>query len=128
MPASAPSRIWTREEYHRAGDLGVFGPEERLELFEGEVIQKVSPQGRPHRRGVRGVELALESSLGPHFIVWAQLPLILSDYTEPEPDIMVLRGPEAHYFEHDPEASDVVLLVEVSDTTLAFDMIEKASR
>src|SRR5438128_12405535 len=100
MIAEAPRR-WTREEYHRAGDLGFFGPEQRLELFEGEVITKVSPQRRPHRKGVRGVALSLESTLGPDFVVWTQLPLILSDFSEPEPDVMVLYGPESRYFEHD---------------------------
>jgi Uma2 family endonuclease len=58
-------RLWTREEYHRAAELGLIRPDEKLELIEGEIIQKVSPQNAPHSTAIRKVARALESAFGP---------------------------------------------------------------
>jgi Uma2 family endonuclease len=123
----AVRRRFTREEYHRAAESGVFHPDERLELFEGEVLV-MSPQKRPHRKGIRQIVRALEDCLPDTFVVWYQFPLVLSDYSEPEPDVMVLYGPEDRYDDRDAVAEDVALLVEVADASVGIDTQEKASR
>jgi Uma2 family endonuclease len=125
LPNLPGRRRWTREEFERAGALGLFGPDERLELIGGEVVRKVSPQEAPHATGVRLAEEALRRALSQGFDVRAQLPLALTEDSEPEPDISVVPGTARDYAEHHP--SSAALVVEVADTTLATDRGPKAS-
>lgn len=126
-PVSAPPdkgirpRRWTREEYYRAADLGLFRPEERLELLDGEIIEKMSPQKAPHAAVVSLVARIVGTAFGPGHTVRSQLPLILNDLSEPEPDAVVAPGTEFDYMASHPNASDARLVVEVSDTTLRYD-------
>ena len=120
-------RLWTRAEYYRAAEVGLFGADERLELIEGEVLAKVSPQRAPHSTSVRAATEALTNAFGHGFEVRAQLPLTLSDRSEPEPDVLVASGSWRTYEDHHPGAAEALLLVEVSDSTLAYDRIRKAS-
>jgi Uma2 family endonuclease len=119
-------RHWTRADYYRAAELGLFSPEERLELVGGEVYRKM-PQSPLHRAGIRATADALMSSLGTHFDVQQQLPLVLANDSEPEPDIVVVPGSWRDYIAH-PTQADARLVVEVSDTTLYFDRSAKASQ
>ena len=120
-----PRRPWSRREFERAGELGLFGPEERLELIGGEVVRKVTPQKTPHATSIRLVEEALRRVAGSGFDVRVQLPLALGTHSEPEPDIAVVVGsPRDYELEHPTTA---VLVVEVADTTLMFDRTTKAS-
>ncbi|HZO91452.1 MAG TPA: Uma2 family endonuclease [Chthonomonadaceae bacterium] len=116
---------WTREEYHRATELGLFRPDARLELIRGEIYRKM-PQSPPHAMGVRAVSEALETAFGPGFDIRQQLPLVLAADGEPEPDILVVPGSWRDYPQH-PTQADTRLLVEVSDTTLHYDQQTKAS-
>jgi Uma2 family endonuclease len=113
-------RRWTREEYYRAGDLGLFGPEERLELLDGEIITKVTPK-TPHVYGVQATANALSVAFGPGHHARSQMPLILNDESEPLPDVAVVPGTLADYLPSHPRPADTRLVVEVSDTTLGFD-------
>jgi len=117
-------RPWTREEYYRMAEVGVFAPGERVELIEGEIIQ-MPPQGPSHSTSIRTVQETLRTAFGPGFDVRPQLPLSLGLASEPEPDIAVVRGSFRDYRTAHP--STALLVVEVSDTTLAFDRCEKAS-
>jgi Uma2 family endonuclease len=112
-------RPWTRAEFERAAELGLFGPEERLELIAGEVVSKVPPQKSPHATAIRAVEEALRTAFRRGFDVRVQLPLALGPDHEPEPDVCVVRGSFRDYRHEHPTSA--VLVVEVSDTTLAFD-------
>lgn len=116
-------RHWTRVEYHRMADAGLFDGS-RVELLEGEVW-KMSPQRRPHFRTIRAVAEALETAFGDLFDVQQQAPLALGDDGEPEPDIAVVAGYWADYEDH-PVSADVKLVVEVSDSSLAKDRVKKA--
>jgi Uma2 family endonuclease len=118
-----PARRWTVDEYHRAGEAGVFQPDERLELIEGAIIC-MSPQNGPHATAARLVELALGAVFTIGFDIRSQKPLSLSQETEPEPDIAVVRGQPRDYVESHPTTA--VLVVEVSDTTLAYDRGRKS--
>lgn len=118
-------RRLSREEYERAGELGIFGPTERLELIGGEVIRKVSPQHSPHASTVQLADHVLQRYVGPNYSIRTQLPLALGHDSEPEPDIAVVEGTPHDYFHAHPTAA--LLVIEVADSTLTFDRSRKAS-
>lgn len=122
ITADPQTRRWTREEFYRLADNGYFQGQ-RAELIEGQIMV-LSPQKWLHASTVdRGHEV-LRRYFGASFWVRAQLPVSLSVFSDPEPDISVVAGQREDYADH-PSAA--VLLVEVSDTTLAFDQGAKAS-
>lgn len=118
-------RLFTRAEYERAAELGLFGPEERLELIGGEVIKKMTPQRSLHAAGVGLAARNLGRAFGEAFDVRVQLPLALADESEPEPDVAFVRGGPRDY--RDAHPASAVLVVEVADTSLVFDRTTKAS-
>jgi Uma2 family endonuclease len=123
QPAETPWR-WTQETYHRAIDLGLFREDEHLELIRGEIYHKM-PMKRPHAAALSKTDACLRRCFGEGFYVLTQLPVRLSHDGEPEPDAAVVRGGPDDFAEHPTEA-DLLLVVEVSDTTLAFDQSTKA--
>lgn len=110
----------TVDEYHRMGRAGVFAPGARVELLEGEVID-MAPIGTRHASAAKRLIARLSSAAGGLAIVAAQDPLYLSDASELEPDLMLLRPRDDFYAHAHPRAADVLLLIEVSDTTVAYD-------
>jgi Uma2 family endonuclease len=121
-PSAEPTpRRWTREEYYRMGELGLFFGQ-RVELIEGEIMV-LSPQNWPHSSTVDRVGEVLRRVLGAGFWVRTQLPLNLHT-SDPEPDVSVVIGRREDYSDHPTTA---VLLVEVSETTLHYDRTRKAS-
>ncbi|MGH7171892.1 MAG: Uma2 family endonuclease [Gemmataceae bacterium] len=120
-PAEPTPRRWTREEYYQMGDLGLFHGQ-RVELIEGEIMV-LSPQNWPHTSTVDRVGEALRRVLGTGFWVRMQFPLNLST-SDPEPDVSVVAGRFEDYSDHPTTA---VLIVEVSESTLAYDRSRKAS-
>jgi Uma2 family endonuclease len=119
------TRLWTRDEYHRAADLGLFGPEERLELLEGEIIRKVCPQSMPHASAIVLTAEILRDVFGSGYHIREEKPIVLTDLSEPEPDIFVVCGTARQSPGH-PTPATAALVIEVSETTLAFDRAEKA--
>jgi len=117
-------RLWTRDEYERAGELGLFRPDERLELIEGLILRK-TPQKSPHASGIRMTEEALRAAFPSGHDVRGQLPLALGEYSEPEPDVAVVSGSYRDYVNSHPVTA--VLVVEVADSSLALDRSTKAS-
>jgi Uma2 family endonuclease len=123
---SRPRRLWTREEYYRAIDLGLFKPGERLELLEGEIYPKMS-ENPPHATALKLAEIAIARAFAlvqGHSST--QHPISLPGDSEPEPYIAMLRGDIRQYATRHPASEDVMLVVEVSDATLAFDRTRKA--
>jgi len=125
MDTGAHPRRWTRKEYYRAAELGLFRPDERLELLDGEILQKMSPQKPPHATVVELAARAVTVAFGPDYYVRHQLPLILNPKSEPEPDVLVVPGSPSDYASSHPTAADVRLVIEVSDTTLRLDRERK---
>ena len=115
---------WTRNEYDRMVETGVLSPGARLELLDGEIVE-MSPQKSPHASAVDLVEEVLRGGFGEGFYVRGQKPLTLDDYSEPEPDVAVVKGTIRDYADHHPRTA--VLIVEVADTTLAYDRLNKAA-
>lgn len=112
------TRRWSRVEYERLVDLGVFKPGERLELLDGLLVVR-EPQNAPHATAVRAVQEALRRAFGPGWDVRPQLPVALEDDSEPEPDIAVVPGSYRDYRGAHP--SRPALLVEIADSTLTSD-------
>jgi Uma2 family endonuclease len=100
--------------------LSLFGPEERLELLDGEILQKMT-QGGPHAAVTSRVSRLLAAAFGAGYHIRAHSPLVLTDHSEPEADVVVVPGREFDYMPDHPRATDARLIVEVSDTTLRFD-------
>lgn len=124
-------RLWTREEYYRAAEKGIFHPEERLELIRGEIF-RMSPQQKPHVSGIYRSSHVFEAIVeqmadGVTRHVRAQAPITLRNDTEPEPDVVVVQGHPNDYVIRDCGSTDVLLLVEVSDATLSYDRNRKAA-
>lgn len=100
-------------------EAGILGPEDRLELIEGEILT-MSPQNSPHFTGVQLVSEALrEAFRSSDVVVRVQGPLALGEDSEPEPDVAVVEGAPRDFRDAHPRTA--LLLVEVADTSLAFD-------
>ena len=115
-------RLWTRAEFERIADAGVFGPEERLELIEGEIIVKVT-QNSPHTTSMNLTAEALRPILTGLYIR-IQLPLNMGASSQPEPDFAFVEGSIRDYAQAHPTTA--VLVVEISDSTLVYDRRTKA--
>jgi len=108
------------EDYHRMGEAGIFAPDSRVELIEGEVID-MAPIGSPHASIVSLLTMFFAREVGKAGIVFTQNPIRLPPDSEPQPDLAILKPRADHYRKSLPLASDVLLLIEVSDTTAALD-------
>jgi Uma2 family endonuclease len=112
----------TRVRYDRLIDVGIFGPEDRVELLDGLLVAR-EPQGRRHAAVVVLVRAALEKAFGPAYHVREEKPIALDEQSEPEPDVVVVPGQPRDYLDAHP--SRPVLLVEVAETSLAIDRLRK---
>jgi Uma2 family endonuclease len=118
------TRKWTRVEYERLIDLGVFSPDERLELLDGALVVR-EPQGSRHAAAIRKVLDSLRAALGDAWRLDSQLPLALDDASEPEPDVSVVpHDPHAYRHAH---PSHAVLVVEIAETSYRTDREYKFS-
>ena len=122
---SSPVRAkrWTRLEYERLVCLGAFGPGDHIELVAGTLLVR-EPQNSPHITAIRLAEEALRAAFGAGWDVRTQGPIALDEESEPEPDVAVVSGSIRDYAAAHP--SQPVLLVEVADSSLAYDRREKA--
>ena len=109
---------WTRDEYERMAAKGFFAPDARVELVDGIVYDR-TPQGSFHSAGVCACQKKLERIFSGTHDVRVQMPLELGDWSEPEPDIAVVRGSYEDYAFTEPTTA--VLVVEVADKSLPHD-------
>jgi Uma2 family endonuclease len=115
-------RRWTRAEYERLIEIGVFRPGEPIELLGGELVVS-EPQNSAHATALGLVDDALRAALPSGWLVRSQGPIELDDESEPEPDIAVARGDRRTYRHRHPDRP--VLVVEVAESSLAFDREHK---
>ena len=113
-------RLWTVEEYHQMAKAGIFHPEERVELIAGQII-RMSAKGTAHTAAVRRTAKVLRHLLFNQAEVYTQDPIQLNDFSEPEPDIAVVRIDPLDYADHHPTPSDVYLIIEVADSSFKYD-------
>jgi Uma2 family endonuclease len=115
---------WSREQFEKMIETGIFSPGTRAELIDGE-IYGMTPQKRKHAAAIRAAEEALRAAFHAGFDVQVQLPLALDAASEPEPDLSVVSGSWRDY--RDAHPSSAVLVVEVADTSLEYDRDRKGS-
>ena len=120
MAAQLLRRRFTVHEYHRMGQVGILGEDDRLELLEGEIVE-MAPIGSRHQAVVNRLTRLVSNWLGDSAVVSVQGPVRLEDHSEPQPDLMLLRSRADFYASNHPGPGDVLLLVEVSDTSTEYD-------
>lgn len=120
MDVEIAKRLFTIQEYHQMAEAGIIHEDDRTELIYGEII-RMSPIGNYHAAIVRRISTLLTPQLVPQYIVDVQNPVHIEDHSEPEPDIAILRYREDYYAKTGVTAADVLLLIEVSDSSLRYD-------
>ena len=115
-----PHRRWTRAEYDQLIELGVLGSEDHVELIEGEILV-MSPEGTIHAADIGEARIAVEAAFGRGYWVRETHPIVIEDHSEPEPDLVVVRGRPRDYRKRHPGPLDALLVVEVSKSSLSFD-------
>lgn len=120
MPELTTLKRWSVQDYHRMSEVGMLGADERTELLDGQ-ITLMAPKGTPHVTALHLLANALLSQLGDRALVRTQDPICLSDVSEPEPDLAVVRGSILDYAEAHPRPAQIDLIVEVADSTLKQD-------
>jgi Uma2 family endonuclease len=120
MAVNLAKHYFTVSEYERMGQSGIFAPDARVELIEGEIIE-LSPIGSRHAACVKLLSRVLNEQAGEKAIISTQDPIRLNDFSEPQPDIAVLRFRNDFYRDAHPTPNDVFLVIEVSDTTYSLD-------
>ena len=125
-PAPARERRkFTVEEYYRMAEAGILAPDERVELIEGEIIV-MPPIGPEHAGSLLISNSVFSEHARGRFFVQTQNPIRLNDGSEPQPDAMLLRLRDDHYTTAHPTPADVLLLIEVADSSLEYDRQVKA--
>ena len=111
---------FTVQQYHLMHEAGVFEVGDRYELINGE-IREMSPIGIKHAVCVTRLTKNFERKLGDRTIIWAQNPIRLSNNSEPQPDLAILKWRDDFYASGLPTPVDILLIIEVADSTIAYD-------
>ena len=119
--------LFTVDEFARMGEAGVLAAGDRVELIDGE-IREMTPIGPPHAAVVNLLAEQLITRLAGKAYVSIQNPVRLDKHTEPQPDLAVARRRLDAYAGRHPEAADILLVIEVADSSLRFDRAEKVPR
>ncbi|WP_414581370.1 Uma2 family endonuclease [Scytonema sp. PCC 10023] len=119
MTITTPKRF-TIAEYDRLAELGFFSEDDRVELINGEIIPMVS-KGKPHSVCSTRLFRELFKLVGERGTLRGQEPIIIREYSEPEPDFVIVQNREDDYLSAHPIPSDVLLLIEISDSSLKYD-------
>ncbi len=117
-------KTWTVDEYHRMIEVGLLGPDDRVELLAGEIVDKM-PIGSRHAACVDRSGDLLAERAGDGYRVRRQNPVTLDDASEPEPDLALVAWRDDYFAGGHPRPTDVALLVEVADSSLALDRRRK---
>ena len=120
MDLHEAQRLFSVEEYHRMAEAGILHEDDRVELIEGRII-RMAAIGSRHAACVKRLIALLASRTAGDAIVSAQDPVQLPDYSEPEPDVALLRPRADFYARAHPTPDDVLLVIEVSDTSPEYD-------
>jgi Uma2 family endonuclease len=120
MRAVVKRRPFTTEEYHRLLQAGILREDDRVELIEGEILE-MSPIGSRHVAAVNRIARLFFQRFGDRAIVSVQNPVRIDPRSEPQPDLALLKPNPSDYAEALPTPQDVLLLVEIMDTSQAYD-------
>jgi Uma2 family endonuclease len=114
---AADRRLLTVQDYHRMVESGILVADERVELIEGQ-LYGMAAKGTAHSAAVTRIERILSQRLAGLVLLRLQDPVQLSDWSEPEPDVAIVKPDTLDYEDHHPTPEDIFWLIEVSDTTL----------
>ena len=124
--AEPAPRLFTVDEYYRMVEAGILHEDDRTELLEGKIIE-MAAMGSRHAGCINKLNKRFSRQLDDQAVISIQNPVRLSLSSELQPDVMLLRPRPDDYAESHPEPADVLLLIEVSDTTLRYDRDTKLS-
>jgi Uma2 family endonuclease len=125
MAVQLTKRLFTVDDYYRMVDAGILREKDRVELIEGEVLA-MSPIGTPHGAAVDRANRAMINAAGDMAIVRVQGSLRLDRYNQPQPDVVLLRPKDDFYATKHPGPADILLIVEVAQSSLEYDKTIKA--
>ncbi|MBV8457956.1 MAG: Uma2 family endonuclease [Acetobacteraceae bacterium] len=117
---AVPRRLLTVDDYHRMGEAGILSEDDRVELIEGELVE-MAPIGSEHAASVAALNHLLVLAVGARGLVFPQNPVRLDPHNEPQPDFTVLKPRPDGYRSALPRAEDILLIVEVSASSLGYD-------
>ncbi|OCQ90722.1 hypothetical protein BCD67_03115 [Oscillatoriales cyanobacterium USR001] len=117
MTIVATRKKFTVEEYHKLGEVGILGLDDRTELIDGDIIF-MSPMGTRHASCIDRLLEIFFLGLGKRATITSQTPIRLNGRLEPQPDLSILKRREGSYRESPPQSQDIYLLIEVADTTI----------
>lgn len=117
-------RMISAEEYQRMIEAGIFHEDERIELIEGRIVQ-MSPKNLKHALATTRSNRCFQRLSGDRAFVRVQDPILLNDFSEPEPDIVLVAPPDERYLENHPKPEDIFLVLEIADSSLVYDRDEK---
>ncbi len=120
MSAGVETYRFSVEEFNKLGEAGIFDEDDRVELLDGEIIV-MSPIGSEHAAIVLRMGWYFQQRLGKRLLTSTQNPTVIDEFSEPQPDLMLLKLKPDFYRSAHPRPEDILLLVEVSDTTLGYD-------
>jgi len=126
MSAEITRRLFTVEECYRMRDVGILRPDERVELIRGEIL-KMSPIGPRHGAAVDGANRAFVQLTGNRAIVRVQGTVVLDRLVAPQPDLVLLRPRDDFYATKNPGSADILLVIEVADSSLDYDKTVKSA-
>ncbi|MFB2895583.1 Uma2 family endonuclease [Aerosakkonemataceae cyanobacterium BLCC-F50] len=114
------AKRFTLEEYHKLTEIGFFHEDDRIELIRGEIIE-MAAKGTAHETCISKLLRELVRLLGDAATLRCQSPILLLNSSEPEPDFAIVKNTTDEYLSAHPEPSDVLLIIEISDSTLNYD-------
>ena len=120
MTTQPQGRVFTVGEYYRMAEANILTEEDRVELIAGQIVA-MSPIGSRHAACVKRLNLLLGKMIGDSMLLGVQDPIALDAYSEPEPDLVLLRPRADFYSTAHPAAGDVLLAIEVADTSASYD-------
>lgn len=124
MAAAVQQRTFSVTDYHRMAEVGILTEDDRVELIEGRIIV-MSPIGSRHAACVKRLNTSLNQQIAGNALVSIQDPIQLNDYSEPEPDVALLCMRDDFYSAGHPTAEDILLAIEVADSSEGYDREEK---
>lgn len=125
MAAEIQRRLFTINDCYKMVEVGILRPEERVELIHGEIV-RMSPIGTRHSAVVDRANRAFVRLAGDNAIVRVQSTAVLDEFCAPEPDLALLRPRDDFYVHKHPAGPDILLIVEVADSSLEYDTSVKA--
>lgn len=125
MPVAITKRLFDVDDYHRMAQAGILSEDDRVELIGGEIVA-MTPIGPRHNASVNRANHALVSIVGDRAIVQVQGSVRLDRFQEPQPDLVLLRPQPDFYASRLPGPSDILLVIEIAESSIDYDREVKA--